>query len=515
MNKYNTIAINGSHDASVTFIDKNGDLRIYEYERFVKKRYAMFSKFMGGELMGTTDENRIDFLGHLKDNLYNTDIRYIIWHDMNQHDFDLFRSFFPNAEFVFGNHHEAHAYGSVFLSDFDDCLIFSIDGGGNDNSVVTYSNLFLYKNDKLSHLKNLSINLAWPYNIATYILSDVRSKPGCLSVAGKVMGLSGYGNVRHEWVEYFKNFYNDRDIEKLCGLVNLEYKLDILEGQIGWDFAKTSQYVFEELLFETIKPYVEEYNTNVIITGGCGLNVLFNQKLHDFLLIKNLKTFVSSVPNDSGLSYGMFVSKLNYEIDRKDICFSGYEILDANNYNIQNRYETLEISKLVSLLESGKIIGIINGNSEVGPRALGNRSIICYPAISEMKDILNSKVKFREWYRPFAPVCRLKDKDLFFENAPECKYMSYAPTVKESYRKLLPSITHIDNTSRLQTVTDGCMFNDILNEMENNKMIPVILNTSFNIKGYPILTTLEDAFYALNNTDMDAVVYDNKIYYKK
>jgi carbamoyltransferase len=132
-----------------------------------------------------------------------------------------------------------------------------------------------------------------------------------------------------------------------------------------------------------------------------------------------------------------------------------------------------------------------------------------------MKDILNSKVKFREWFRPFAPVCKIEDKDVFFENAPDCKYMSFAPKVKETWRTKLPSITHADNTSRLQTVSNDCFFYEILTEMSNQSLIPVLLNTSFNIKGLPILTTLKDAFHVLNNTDLDILIHKNRIYKKK
>ncbi len=131
-----------------------------------------------------------------------------------------------------------------------------------------------------------------------------------------------------------------------------------------------------------------------------------------------------------------------------------------------------------------------------------------------MKDILNKKVKFREWFRPFAPVCRIEDVDKYFDNVFESKYMSYAPIVKEQYREKLISITHIDNTCRLQTVEKGCFFYELLTEMENNGLIPIILNTSFNIRGKPILSSLEDAFYVLDNTELDNVIFNEKIFYK-
>ena len=131
-----------------------------------------------------------------------------------------------------------------------------------------------------------------------------------------------------------------------------------------------------------------------------------------------------------------------------------------------------------------------------------------------MKDILNSKVKFREWYRPFAPVARLENASEYFNNVFESKYMSFAPTVKKEYEEELNAITHIDKTSRLQTITreQHELFYDILLELENQNHVSVILNTSFNILGNPILTKIKDALYVLDNTELDYVIVDGYLF---
>jgi carbamoyltransferase len=133
-----------------------------------------------------------------------------------------------------------------------------------------------------------------------------------------------------------------------------------------------------------------------------------------------------------------------------------------------------------------------------------------------MKDILNEKVKFREWFRPFAPVCRYEDKDKYFENAFHSKFMSYAPIVKTEHKDKLFSITHADGTARLQTIkeTDHELFYKILNSIEKLGGIPIILNTSFNIKGLPILSSIEDALYVLENTKLDHVYIEGYIFSK-
>ena len=163
----------------------------------------------------------------------------------------------------------------------------------------------------------------------------------------------------------------------------------------------------------------------------------------------------------------------------------------------------------------GKIIGVVRGNSEHGPRALGNRSILCYPIYSEMKDILNKKVKNREWYRPFAPVVRLEDVDKYFDFSGESRWMSFCPTVKKEYSELLTSITHVDGTARIQTVTreqNEWLYN-LLTKLSEKTGIGVLLNTSFNVDGKPILSKYSDAIHVFETTQMDGLILNN--FYRK
>ena len=204
-----------------------------------------------------------------------------------------------------------------------------------------------------------------------------------------------------------------------------------------------------------------------------------------------------------------------------DITYAGLPLLDRNKLQSYiDEYGATKVNKkeIAQLIKDGKILGLVYGDSEVGPRALGNRSIVCDPNIADMKDILNSKVKFREWYRPFAPFCKKEDAHKYFEsrNFDNLEYMSYAPMVKKEYREKLPSITHADNTARLQTVTEEShpQFYEILTHFGELSETNVLLNTSFNIRGYPILSTIEDALYALNNTQMDYVIIEDYLFGK-
>jgi len=176
----------------------------------------------------------------------------------------------------------------------------------------------------------------------------------------------------------------------------------------------------------------------------------------------------------------------------------------------------LTIKTLSKDLNEGLIVGVVRDTSEHGPRALGNRSILCNPTYPNMKDILNEKVKNREWYRPFAPVCRLEDVSKYFDFDGESRWMSFCPTVKEEYRDKLVSITHVDGTARVQTVTkeQNPWLYELLTEFEKESGVGVLLNTSFNVNGKPILSRYSDAFEVYNNTKMDALVLD-KFYFKK
>ena len=522
MNK--TLSIYGSHDASITFIDKNNQLRVYEYERYVKKRFAMFSSsFDSRNGMGSNDFERSSFLELVKNNLIDQDINLILYSELNENDINFIKNYFPLATFEKIGHHFSHACSGFYPSGFNSALIFSIDGGGVDNDYVSTTKVYIGESSEIKELPCENLDFGNPYSSIGFTISEI--KPGSevsdsinsLVYAGKIMGLCAYGKVVEDWKEPFYRYYSHNDLSILCKELSIPFQFNSVSGNLSYNLAATSQYTFEIKMDELIIPLVEKYNLDVVLVGGCALNVLYNQKLYEFLEKKGLRLYIPPNPNDCGQSFGMFLSKFP-ELSKRDVVYNGLEILDNDNISAYlDKYESEEYTtkRLVELLRKGNIIGILDANSEVGPRALGNRSIICDPSFTDMKDILNTKVKFREWYRPFAPVCRLEDAGLYFEKSCESNYMSYAPKVKIEFKKKLSSIVHADLTTRLQTTTEKQhkIFYDILSEMTNSGL-PVILNTSFNINGLPILTTLEDAFYVLDNTKMDYILTNNKIFKK-
>ena len=548
----NVLGIHGSHDASFTFIDKNDKLRVIEIERIVKKRYASFTEqhHTQGRSFSINDDERRYVLEYICSLMSDpNDIDTIVYGDLSELDREQINEFFPNAKFEFFAHHEAHAYCSYYQSGFDKAIIFSVDGGGTrewhpvetDKRVVTWTQAFLGDDETITEVANCNIDFGTIYGQMGWVCSDLKKREDdSLTWAGKIMGLCGYGKPRQEWIPAMTETYktsttittgvgtgNQKLVNELLNLKilndvvrpNEKFDLDCLSGQDAWDLAATSQVVFNKMLFSWVSQMLTLYpDHDVVMTGGCALNVLFNQKLSEYLHSMGKKLYVPPNPNDCGLSLGYFLSKSEGKYRGNDFVYDGVELLDRNKLDVyikERNAEKIEISQVVDLLKEGKIIGVVNGDSEIGPRALGNRSIICDPSFKDMKDTLNAKVKFREWYRPFAPVCLLSDSFQFFHDVYESNYMSLAPKVREEFRDSLSAITHVDGTSRLQTVCEKTgheFFKEVLLELRERGEIPVILNTSFNIRGKPILTTIEDALYVLDNTELDYVLVEGYLF---
>ena len=275
------------------------------------------------------------------------------------------------------------------------------------------------------------------------------------------------------------------------------------------------QMAFEECLVDLVEKYYDEIKlrgSNLVLSGGSAYNVCANQRILE--RFPDINLYVSEFPHDVQQSHGLLCHQLlkdhSYE-HVKDLVQNtkSTTLLDLEDVG----GEEIDIDEMVKMLKDGKIIGFIQGEIELGARALGNRSILCDPSIRDMKDILNAKVKKREWYRPFGPMCRLEDAPIWFESPTfeNMQFMSFTPKVKEEYREVFPSITHVDGTARLQTVTKEN--NPFIYELLTKFETP-LLNTSFNVMGKPILNRLTHALKILNETDLDCVVVkkEGKLY---
>ena len=513
----NLVSIFAGHDANISFYNaKTNKYYTIEIERLVQKRYfrlhvdndPQYQKEILEQCRDIAEsewgiENDYEAVLISSDGFVQTDPREVF-----------------NTEQIktVARHHETHAAATFYQSPFKEALIVSYDGGGDDGHFNVYS----ANNMGVRFLNRIDSDFGGGYLLCGSLVREVGEKSRHqLALAGKLMGLCGYGKVIPEFVPAFEEFFFDRDYEKLSNWTNLPFKnikkpwKDPLtnwafEGQYAYDIAATAQEGFENAFFEVLDRY--DPNIPLCLCGGAALNVLVNEKIKEKY---DRPLYVPPNPHDGGLSLGhLFMYREPTE--RVDITYSGLPLLDRNKLpEYIEKYNAKKVNKkeIAEIIKDGKIIGLVYGDSEVGPRALGNRSIVCDPNIADMKDILNSKVKFREWYRPFAPFCKKEDAHKYFDspNFDNLEYMSYAPKVKVD---TLPSITHVDGTARLQTVTEESHshFYELLTEFGKISETNVLLNTSFNIRGYPILSTIKDALYALENTEMDYVVIEDYLF---
>lgn len=524
------ISIYINHGASVC-VDIDGDYRILEWERFNKVRYSG----MRSQSMEKFRINIRNMLSILKDE-YNIDNNFDSCalqgaSEGEQEDYSRFerviREVINADRFILKNHHESHAACAFYQSPFKEALIISFDGSGNDGKFNIYEGSYEHG---IIPIKKIDKSLGKIYREVSLTLSDIKKLDGdeyrkMVSFAGKLMGLSAYGNIREEWKDPFYKFYNTGNVKYITSGVGKKFInqstfkeyarfnqgemfYEEHDGQFAYDIARTNQYTFEEyfldLTFEIIKKY-----KNIVLTGGCALNVLLNERLRK---VFGNKIFIPPNPDDSGIGLGQLF--LLSPPEKQVACtYNGFPILDKE-YEEEiiktHRYENISTERIVRLLKEGKIGGIIRGDSEIGPRALGHRSIIADPSFKNMRDKIN-KIKNREWFRPFAPAVRYEERDRYFKFNHNSPFMSYAPEVREEYRNTFPSITHVDGTARLQTVKeDECkLFYDILGEVK------VLLNTSFNINGASIITMYKDAEYILDNTSLDFIVTNNYIVFSK
>jgi carbamoyltransferase len=429
-------------------------------------------------------------------------------------------------------HHVAHAAAAFYQSPFEKSLIVSYDGGGNDG---TFRAFLGCRRDGIRPLgATWDLNLGIPYRALAHPIADIR-KPDDgreLSNAGKLMGLAAYGEVRPDWVEPLASFFRACShsgaeppqmyrwvVSHLSGLgdqlcVSLER--DALTGRDALDLARTGQHVFETMFLERTIPLALEHRLPICLSGGCALNVLTNQRLAELV---GAPVFVPPNPNDCGLAAGALL----YASAPKDmVCltYSGTPILDLETLaSAREQYRAVAATPadVAALIAKGAVVAVMRGRSEHGPRALGHRSILCDPSVPDMKDRLNRSVKYREPFRPYAPVVRLQDAHKYFENAKnDLSFMSFNPTVRPAWRQALASAIHVDSTARAQTVTakqEPWLF-DVLSDFERLTGRAALLNTSFNSKGRPIVTRVADAIAMFASTDIDALVIEDWMFGK-
>jgi carbamoyltransferase len=440
------------------------------------------------------------------------------------------------SKITFVDHHLSHARLALEESKLEDALVLSTDAWGETKCTVIYE----FKKNKLKTLNKVY----FPNSIGCFygaITNFLGFKP--LHDEWKVMGMAAYGN--HNNVS--KNFF---DIVKL--LPNGEYQLDLkffdfynyetknwysdqiikILGQPRnkkdkilkrhYDIAAAGQKLFTNVMDHIIKYYFKKTTSkNIILTGGCAMNSLYNGRLQNLKLFNKSK--ISFSPNDTGNSIGSAIEvnkQLNPNQKIKNISsfigdsFKKEEIkkeLDLYKIKYSELSETQMLKSISNILIQDKVIGLFIGKSEFGQRALGSRSIIASPRNKIMKEIVNKKIKYREPFRPFAPVIKIDDLKKIFDVSSEepIMHMEKALKFREKFKKICPAVVHKDGTGRVQTVNKNSFFYKLINNFESLTNCPVLLNTSFNLNNEPMVHTPKDAIRTFYSSGMDCLVLEN------
>jgi len=447
--------------------------------------------------------------------------------------------FYKEIHFV--DHHLSHACLAYFTSDFPECNIVTVDGVG-ERETVTISKARDNKITKL-HSINYPHSLGLFYSAFTAFLGF---KPN--EGEYKVMGLASYGDPSLYYdlikktisskdgnvfvdMKYFAWDYSDSIMftEDLSSLINVlpRSSQDPLEPQYK-HIAASVQRIYEEILIDIVKfSYELNISDNLCLGGGCAYNGVANAQISAKTGYKNVWVPVS--PSDGGSSIGACLHYINVvkkwkrkgPIDAyQGPSFSAEEIeksLDLFSEVIEWTHmdPTDLIFSCSNLLNEGNVIGWFQGRMEFGSRALGNRSIIASPRFPGMQDRINSVIKKREMFRPFAPSVTLESADKFFEIDGPVPYMNMVVKVKDGFD--LPAITHVDGTARVQTVTpyDNPRFHRLLKVFGDLSGYPILLNTSFNFKDQTITLYPKDAIIRFLDSEMDFLVLGNYLISKK
>ncbi len=450
-----------------------------------------------------------------------------------------------SRDILFVNHHMAHAAGTFLVSPFEKSAILTVDGVG-EWTTTTYgvgekNEIHLMKEIKFPN----SIGLLYS-TITAYLGFSVNNSEY------KVMGLSPYGNMDRKTNEYYNKLLQTVDIKedgsykfrmsyfiyhykdrmpskKLCNLLGGPVRKPKDElTQRHKDIAAAVQMITEDIMTKMLNHlYSVTKCDNLVISGGVGLNSVYNGKILKQTQFK--KIWMQPNATDGGTSIGIasyiyntilgykrnFVQETAYLGPE----FSNNEIkkyLDDNKIKYAKFNDDKElIAKTAKLIHNSNVIGWFQGRMEWGPRALGARSILSNATNPQMQEILNLKVKHREKFRPFAPVVCVEDALKFFEcdiPIPEpADYMLMVYPIKKEWHKKIPAVTHIDGSGRLQTIrrSQNYLYYDLIKEFGKISGIPILVNTSFNIRGEPIVCTPHDAYKCMMGTGIDYLVMGN------
>jgi carbamoyltransferase len=438
-------------------------------------------------------------------------------------------------------HHLSHLALSFYTSPFDDAIGISIDGVGEWDTI----NIAKCDIDGIREVKSVYFP-----NSLGLVYSTITAYLGFKPNEGeyKVMGLAPYGtpkNYEHIFdkfttlggediisidQKYFTWGYSNTDMftMDLVDLIGFEPRTPDSEIELHhMELASALQHWYEKCFYYLINfstEYIE--SKNLVLGGGCAYNGTANGKIKQNTSIKNV--WIPYAPSDAGSAIGaclyVWHDHLGYSKKRggdNQSPYLGPEFSDDKIFDIIHKRNDIVLEKIdddyelcritANIINSGAIVGWFQGRTEFGARGLGNRSILANPHLPDVRDRINKVVKKREMFRPFAPSVTIENYQLYFDSEGEVPYMNQV--VKVSGYKEIPSVTHVDRSARIHTVREeqNPLYYKLLKSFEKVSGTPILLNTSFNLKGHTTTNDPQKALWTFMNCDMDYLIMNNYI----
>ncbi len=557
------------HDSSypfnaVEFVLKKSNLKLskVDYIVFYEKPFLKFERLVETYLAFAPKGFKSFSMSMpiwLKDKLFQ---KNKIFEELKKHD----KNFIDINKIYFSEHHLSHAASAFYPSPFNEAVVLTLDGVGE------WATTTIAKGEN----KNLEIlkEIHFPHSIGL-LYSAFTYYTGFKVNSGeyKVMGLAPYGEPKFKKkileklidlkedgtfrlnMEYFDyatglEMTNDKFFN-LFGQPVRNFENDSIT-QFHMDIASSIQNVTEEIILRLTRSISKEYKSkNLCMAGGVALNCVANGKILKEKIFENI--WIQPAAGDAGGALGAALAFWHKELKKerseypKDEMQGSYLGPSFDDFEIENdlkrlgaKYTKFSENDLLKIaaeeLSKEKTIGWFQGRMEFGPRALGARSIIADPRSNKMQKNLNLKIKFRESFRPFAPSIIREDVSKWFELDCDSPYMLLVANVNKSIRKEMtseekklfgidklnikrsdiPAVTHVDYSARIQTVDKNInpRYHKLLESFKKITGCPILVNTSFNIRGEPIVCSVEDAYGCFMGTNLDILICENFILYK-
>ena len=421
------------------------------------------------------------------------------------------------------NHHLAHAASTARFSGFQESIIVSLDGVGENNA-----GLFgYYRNGKISVLRTVPMNqsLGWLYGNTTEICGFKKH-----SHEGKLMGLAAYGKVNPDLLREIAELREDGYYLKKGWVKRLEKRFRKREkneeiGQGHKDLAATVQNFCEVAVMRVARSLHKKTKIrNVSLAGGVALNCDMNSKIIGLDCFDHI--FIQPAANDAGTALGaaaeVYFQKTEKPCEKLTNSYYGpdysQEKIEGILKESKLKYRRISgLEEVARMISDGKIVGWFAGRMEFGPRALGGRSILANPSLPHIKDKINREVKHRESWRPFAPSILAKYAADYFENYHSSPFMLLTFKTRPEKEKDIQAAIHIDKTARVHEVSaqTNPRYHELVSEFHKISGIPAVLNTSFNDRGEPICMSPKDAIRTFSSTGLDALVLEDFILEKQ